>query len=275
MSEELEETVEILAEGECFKEHENEIIIKVNNDTAILKKSGNIYSSGEELPSPLYFNDITSFNLRKEYTSKKIKKILPKVESDSQNENISKCTEQFVSNSKYSVNIQEKNTQLFDNFKKCIRGYHLINSSPINETVWEDINAIVFSSSGIKIYSKSEGSHCSGMDIDSSFGRISNKSSKYSNNKKSIDISSYRLTTICSEKKCGTPEEIIVEINKRKNFDYYSLIIRDENTSNETISYDWLLIPSNYTILDPSSYNWKPTIGKRGKNKNTSWLEHK
>ena len=72
---EFEETVEILAEGECFKEHENEIIIKVNNDTAILKKSENIYSSGEELPSPLYFNDITSFNLRKEYTSKKIKKI--------------------------------------------------------------------------------------------------------------------------------------------------------------------------------------------------------
>jgi Ser-tRNA(Ala) deacylase AlaX len=66
------------------------------------------------------------------------------------------------------------------------------------------------------------------MDINCSLGRISNKSAKYSNNKKSIDISSYRLTTVCSEKKCGTPTEIIEEINKRKNFDYYSFIVRDE-----------------------------------------------
>ena len=86
------------------------------------------------------------------------------------------------------------------NFEKCVKGYHLINSSPINETIWEDINAIIFSSLGIDIYSKSDGSHSSGMDINCSLGRISNKSAKYSNNKKSIDISSYRLTTVCSEK---------------------------------------------------------------------------
>jgi hypothetical protein len=106
------------------------------------------------------------------------------------------------------------------------------------------------------------------MDINSSLGRISNKSAKYSKNKKSIDISSYRLTTVCSEKNCGTPAEIIDEINKRENFDYYSFIVRDE-TDNDTISYDWLLIPSNHTVLDPSSYIWEPTIGKRGKNKDT------
>ena len=99
--------------------------------------------------------------------------------------------------------------QIDINFKKCVKGYHLINSSSINETIWEDINAIIFSSSGIDIYSKSDGSHSSGMDINSSLGRISNKSAKYANNKKSIDISSYRLTTVCSEKKCGTPAEII------------------------------------------------------------------
>jgi len=160
-----------------------------------------------------------------------------------------------------------ENIELIDiNFKKCVKGYHLINSSSINETIWEDINAIIFSSLGINIYSKSDGSHSSGMDINCSLGRISNKSAKYSNNKKSIDISSYRLTTVCSEKKCGTPTEIIEEINKRKNFDYYSFIVRDE-TDKENISYDWLLIPSNYLILDPSSYDWEPTIGKRGKNK--------
>jgi hypothetical protein len=98
-------------------------------------------------------------------------------------------------------------------------------------------------------------------------GKISNKSEKYSNNKKTTDISSYRLTTVCSEKSCGTYTEIIEEINKRKNFDYYSLIIRDENTSTEHIIYHWLLIPSNYIIFEPSSYIWEPTIGKKGKNK--------
>lgn len=162
-----------------------------------------------------------------------------------------------------------ENVELIDvNFKKCVKCYHLINSSSINETIWEDINSIIFSSLGIEIYSKSDGSHLSGMDINCSLGRISNKSAKYSNNKKSIDISSYRLTTVCSEKKCGNPEEIIEEINKRKNFDYYSFIVRDESDS-ENISYDWLLIPSNYLILEPSAYVWEPTIGKRGKKANT------
>jgi len=162
-----------------------------------------------------------------------------------------------------------ENTKLIDtNFKKCVKCYHLINSSSINEKIWEDINAVIFSSLGIEIYSKSDGSHLSGMDINSSLGRISNKSAKYSKNKKSIDISSYRLTTVCSEKNCGTPAEIIDEINKRENFDYYSFIVRDE-TDNDTISYDWLLIPSNHIVLDPSSYIWEPTIGKRGKNKDT------
>jgi hypothetical protein len=63
-----------------------------------------------------------------------------------------------------------------DNFKKGITGYHYINSTPVNETVWEDINSLIFSKSNIEIYSKSDGSHLSGMDIHSSFGRISNKS---------------------------------------------------------------------------------------------------
>ena len=29
------------------------------------------------------------------------------------------------------------------------------------------------------------------------------------------------------------------------------------------------MIPSNYLILDPCSYTWEPTFGKRGKNKDT------
>jgi hypothetical protein len=155
------------------------------------------------------------------------------------------------------------------NFGKCVTGYHLVNTSSINETIWEDINTIIFKSLGIDIYSTSDGSHLSGMDINCSLGKISNKSAKYSNNKNTIDISSYRLTTICSDKRCGNPTEIIEEINKRKNFDYYSFILRDENSDKSHISYDWLLIPSDNIHLDPASYTWEPTIGKRGKNKDS------
>ena len=123
-----------------------------------------------------------------------------------------------IFNTRYNIEL------ICTNFKKCIQGYHFVNTSPINETIWEDINAIIFVSSGINIYSKSDGSHSSGMDIHCSLGRISNKSAKYSNNKTYIDISSYRLTTICNEKNCGTPIDFITEINRRKNFDYYSFI---------------------------------------------------
>jgi hypothetical protein len=157
---------------------------------------------------------------------------------------------------------------LFDiNFKKSVTGYHYINSTPINETVWEDINSLIFSKSNIEIHSKSDGSHSSGMDIHSSFGRISNKSSKYSSHRKKFSVSSYRLTTVCSEKTCGDITTILDEINRRKNFDYYSILIRDENTVTKMIHYDWLLIKSDYPLLDPSLYIWEPTIGKKGKNK--------
>lgn len=150
-------------------------------------------------------------------------------------------------------------------FYKCVAGYHSINPSPINETIWEDINATVFTSSGIPVYSKSDGSHSPGMDIDSAIGKLSNKSAKYSRDKKSIDVSSYRLTTVCSENHCGTPEDIIQEINKRKNFDYYSVLVRHE--AGGQTEYDWVLIPSHHPLLDPSSYEWVPTFGKRGKKK--------
>jgi hypothetical protein len=161
----------------------------------------------------------------------------------------------------------ENNALIDANFKKCVKGYHLLNSSPINETIWEDINTLIFQSLGIEVYSKSDGSHSSGMDISSSLGNISNKSAKYAANKKSIDISSYRLTTCCSEKVCGTPSEIIQEINRRKNFDYYSFIVRDETENIDQITYDWLLIPSNHPTLNPETYTWSPIFGKRGKNK--------
>ena len=178
------------------------------------------------------------------------------------------------------VNITDicKNKEMIDAvFKKCIKGYHSINASPINEKTWEDINSLLFEKIGVEVYSKSDGSHLSGMDIDSSLGKISNKSSKYLNKIRDFDISSYRLTTVCSEKNCGTPQDFISEIHKRKNFDYYSFILRDETSHANCVEYEWLLIPSNYEALDPSSYVWEPIIGKRGKNKDvqTGWTTNK
>lgn len=170
-----------------------------------------------------------------------------------------------------TITMDEVNKELItQNFTKCVRGYHLINNSPIKEAVWEDINSTVFMRSGIEVFSKSDGSHLSGMDINSALGRISNKSAKYSSGKTHFDISSYRLTTVCSENSCGSVEEIVAEINGRKNFDFYSIIIRKEETSQQnSIEYDWLLIPSTHPVLSPASYEWSPSIGKRGKKKDS------
>jgi hypothetical protein len=53
-----------------------------------------------------------------------------------------------------------ENIELIDvNFKKCVQGYHLINASIIKESVWEDINSLIFSSVGIEVFAQSEGSH--------------------------------------------------------------------------------------------------------------------
>jgi len=156
----------------------------------------------------------------------------------------------------------EKKGKLDEEFKLYVQGYHTFNSPrPIKETNWEDANVDIFLESGIEIYSKSDGGHNPGMDINSELGGISNKSSKYSKNKKSFDISSYRLTTVCNNKNCGTKEDFIKEINNRKNFDFYSIIVREE--LDKKINYDWLLIPSNYALLNPSSYTWEPTISKK------------
>jgi hypothetical protein len=151
-------------------------------------------------------------------------------------------------------------------FQKCIRGYHLVNPSPVNETAWENINTMILTTLGIPVYEESSGSHASGMDIDCLWGTLINKSAKYSKQKKNFKISSYRLTTACGLDNCGSQDEIIKEINKRKNFEFYSIIVRDESEDG-LMKYEWLLIPSDYIGLDPSSYTWKPMIGKTGKHK--------
>jgi hypothetical protein len=72
---------------------------------------------------------------------------------------------------------------------------------------------------------------------------------------------------VCNNKECGNIDSILQEINDRKNFDYYSIIVRNEEPDKPTIDYDWFMIPSSYNVLEPSSYTWQPMIGKQGKQK--------
>ncbi len=155
--------------------------------------------------------------------------------------------------------------KLETNFVKCVNGYHLMNDDPIKETPWEDINAIILNTSGCTVNSQSNGSHKSGEDLSCSLGIFSNKSTQYGSGKKSFEISSYRLTTVCSDKIPGRIEDIIQEINNRKNFTFYSIIVRED--IDKQIRYDWYLIPSDIPALNPSTYNWRPKLGKIGKNK--------
>jgi len=166
---------------------------------------------------------------------------------------------------------EEMRASLSTNFAKCVKGYHLVNDDPIKETPWEDINTVILDASDCHVHSKSNGSHQSGGDILCSLGKFSNKSTQYEKGNQAFKISSYRLTTVCSDKEPGQIETIIGEINRRKNFNYYSIIVR-EDIGNE-ILYEWYLIPSDFPAFDPSTYQWTPKIGKMGKNKGvvTGW----
>ena len=154
---------------------------------------------------------------------------------------------------------------LASNFSKSVKGHHLVNDDPISGSPWEDINAMVLNASGCKVISQSNGSHKPGGDLSCSLGGFSNKSITYSSGKKSFVFSSYRLTTVCSDKTHGKIKDIIAEINRRKDFAFYSIIVREDTT--KQILYDWYLIPSDFPVLNPASYNWRPKIGKTGKNK--------
>ena len=165
----------------------------------------------------------------------------------------------------------ELRIRLASNFTTCVKGYHLVNDDPIKESPWEDINAIVLNTCGCLVTSQSSGSHKSGGDLSCSLGVLSNKSTQYENENESFKISSYRLTTVCSDKTHGKIEDIIEEINKRKNFAFYSIIVREE--TEKQILYEWYLIPSDFPALNPASYIWHPKLGKTGKNKDavTGW----
>jgi len=178
---------------------------------------------------------------------------------------------------KKNVSISDFRIGFSENFEKCVRGFHLINSDPIKESNWETINSMIFQASGCEVTDQAHGGHASGSDISCALGNISNKSAKFddtvSDNGLGFSISSYRLTKVCDAAKTGDIANIISEINKRKNFQYYSVIVRREKDSIGEIDYSWYLIPSDHPTVMPQTYNWKPMIGKQGKNKGeqTGW----
>lgn len=149
------------------------------------------------------------------------------------------------------------------NFKKCVKGYHMLNDSPITGRCWEDINSIVLTTSGYQVHNQSDGSHKSGKDITSSLGDLSNKSAKYTRGNKPLKISSYRLGKISSAIAPGDVKDIVTAINDKKNFEFYSVIARAQTKKN--LHYDWYLIPSDFPALDPRIYEWRHTYGRDGK----------
>ena len=161
----------------------------------------------------------------------------------------------------------ELRARLSDLFTKCVKGYHLVSAGPIKESPWENINAEILVAAGCSVATKSSGSHKPGSDITCSIGGLSNKSAKYDAAKTKIEISSYRLTTICSPTDHGTAKDIIAAIDGKKDFQYYSAIVYCERSG--TIEYDWYLIPADHPALSPSTYDWQHKLGKKGSKKDT------
>ena len=147
-------------------------------------------------------------------------------------------------------------------FEKVINGYHIINKAPIKEAVWEEINCEI-AESICNISDEAMGNHKSGKDIKINNFNISNKSCKLDGN--CISLSSYRLTSVCTNKNINNKENIIKEIYKRdESFDYYSILMRDESIY-PNIKYMWYMIPKDYYIFKITDLKHK--IGKIGNNK--------
>lgn len=141
-----------------------------------------------------------------------------------------------------------------ESFETTVKGFHLINPNPIVERNWEE----VFTQAHSEITNNIEyncGNHGSGSDCLIEGVSYSNKTTKIKNGK--LSISSYRLT------KCNNNiTDIINEIDVvRKNFNFYALLAREEN-SKEYI-YKYYKIPSNF--LKANDFIWEKKYRKDGK----------
>ena len=148
-------------------------------------------------------------------------------------------------------------------FCEEISGWHYLTEQPINEKNWEIVNSNIYKKLGTKEMTTADGSHKPGMDIACDYGTFSNKTCKLQSKKYSI--SSYRLTTVCSDKNIGNRFNICQEISSRLNFEKYSILGRNE--SGDYITYKWFLVPSKDDIFNPFTYEWSFKIGQKGKKK--------
>lgn len=157
-----------------------------------------------------------------------------------------------------------KKTKIIENFKKEIIGYHILCNEVIKESKWEEINKNIIDSHH-NINYISNGNHSSGIDTIIEKWKISNKTSKIERNK--INISSYRLTNVCSNKKIGDEKNILNEIIKRDNsFNFFSILLRKEEKNK--LTYFWLIIPKEFFIFKITNKKLYKKYGKIGKNKN-------
>ena len=156
-----------------------------------------------------------------------------------------------------------KSSELHESFKNEMYGYHLINKEPIKGSKWEEIFRNILGKK-FNIISSAMGNHVSGVDNCTKKWKFSNKTSKIKNSY--VSLSSYRLTSVCNNSDIGSKDAIVSEIKKRdKSFDYYSLLLRKENVSNDCIEYFCFIIPKNIKIF--SITEMKPYYGKKGNNK--------
>jgi len=178
----------------------------------------------------------------------------------------------YISNTR-NIYKNLKIPQITKNFENEIKGYHMMNKLPLKESLWEDINTNIVRDFCV-VADEANGNHLPGKDNKYDNWNISNKTCKIDKNGK-ISISSYRLSSICSNKDPSTKEKIMEEIHKRdSNFDYYSILVRqeDENYKNK-MTYTWCVIPKNYYIFNVENQEFIPKIGKqkRRQGQNVGW----
>ena len=187
---------------------------------------------------------------------------------------IQKIVRKNISN-KNNIYYCLKSKDIIKEFVDNIKGFHLLNKTPIKEAVWEDLNVDIVKHK-CSVTDFANGNHKSGKDNRFNNWNISNKTCKIDDNDK-INISSYRLTRVCNHNNFGEKDNIIKEIDKRdSSFDYYSILGRKEFYSNNNldyIKYYWFIIPKDYYVFNIKKNNMKLKKGKitRNKGKTVGW----
>ena len=117
---------------------------------------------------------------------------------------IYRCIKRYLSN-KNNIFFVMKSYYICKEFKNNIKGYHYINNSPIKEAIWENINVDIVKDK-CSVGDFANGNHKSGKDNKFNNWNISNKTCKF-DEKGKTSVSSYRLTSVCSNRNKGKKEE--------------------------------------------------------------------